>query len=152
MRRLLLSLITLAAFAALAGCLPAAPPPAEPTPTLSPRAVGSVVALPTTDIIQVTPPAPRPTHAPLTDPVKQQWVQLAVDDLAQRLAVDPAQIGFVDFRDITWPDSSLGCPQPGMAYAQVLTDGYLIQLSVGKRLFEYHGGGREPPFLCENTP
>ena len=27
---------------------------------------------------------------------------------------------------MTWPDASLGCPQPGMTFAQVLTPGYLV--------------------------
>ena len=27
---------------------------------------------------------------------------------------------------MTWPDASLGCPQEGMMYAQVLTPGYLV--------------------------
>lgn len=37
-----------------------------------------------------------------------------------------------------WPDRSLGCPQPGMGYAQAITPGYLITLDAAGRRFEYH--------------
>ena len=39
---------------------------------------------------------------------------------------------------VQWPDSSLGCPQPGMLYAQVVTPGYLIVLAVEDQTYEYH--------------
>jgi hypothetical protein len=45
----------------------------------------------------------------------------------------------VEARD--WPDASLGCPQPGMNYSQVVTPGYLIVLRSGSRALEYHSGG-----------
>jgi hypothetical protein len=28
-----------------------------------------------------------------------------------------------------WPDSSLGCPQPGLSYLQVITDGYVVKFA-----------------------
>jgi hypothetical protein len=37
-----------------------------------------------------------------------------------------------------WPDSSLGCPQPGMAYLQVITPGYLIVLRALGNDYMYH--------------
>jgi hypothetical protein len=51
---------------------------------------------------------------------------------------------------VVWPDSSLGCPQEGMLYAQVLTPGYLIRLAFGKHEFEYHASKRTSIFYCEN--
>jgi hypothetical protein len=50
---------------------------------------------------------------------------------------------------VSWPDSSLGCPQPGMQYAQVATDGSLITLSAAGKTYRYHSGGSRTPFLCE---
>ena len=38
----------------------------------------------------------------------------------------------------TLPDSGLGCPQPGMMYAQFITPGYRMVLEVGGELHEYH--------------
>jgi len=80
----------------------------------------------------------------------QPLVDQAVADLAQRLSIEPAQVELVKFEFVVWPDAGLGCPQPGMEYLQVLSDGYLIQLRVGKRIYAYHGGERRGPFLCEN--
>jgi len=38
----------------------------------------------------------------------------------------------------SWSDTSLGCPRPGMFYAQVITPGYLITLEVKGEKYEYH--------------
>ncbi len=70
-------------------------------------------------------------------------------DLAERLGVPVDEITLVSSEEVTWPDSSLGCPQPGMMYAQVLTSGSRITLSAGGRTYEYHSGGQRAPFLCE---
>jgi hypothetical protein len=49
---------------------------------------------------------------------------------------------------VTWPDGSLGCPQPGRAYTQALVRGYRIQIVAGDRTLEYHASLRGVPFLC----
>ena len=72
----------------------------------------------------------------------------AKQDLAKRLSVNPDQIELVSFTPVTWPDGSMGCPEPGMMYTQVLVEGYRIQLRSGGRVYEYHGGGTRAPFLC----
>ncbi len=79
----------------------------------------------------------------------QSFVRQAQEDLAKRLAVPVDQIELVEVRDVVWPDKGLGCPQPGMAYAQVLVEGLLIRLRAGGQLYAYHSGGSRPPFLCE---
>jgi len=40
-----------------------------------------------------------------------------------------------------WPDSSLGCPQRGMNYMQVLTDGYVVKLKSGNHVHEVRVAG-----------
>ena len=76
----------------------------------------------------------------------------AVEDLVGRLAsADVGQIDLLEVREVTWPDSSLGCPQPGMAYAQVPQEGLLIRLGVGRDMYFYHSAGNRDPFLCEST-
>ncbi len=69
-----------------------------------------------------------------------------------RAAVEPEQITVVSAEAVVWPDASLGCPQPGMRYAQVPVDGALIQLEAAGRVYPYHTGGNQvEPFLCEQT-
>ncbi len=75
----------------------------------------------------------------------------AVEDLAGRLSVDVDEIGVLEVREVVWPDASLGCPQPGMAYKQVPEDGLLIRLAVGGQVHEYHSGGMRDPFLCKQA-
>ena len=80
----------------------------------------------------------------------QPLIDIAIADLAQRLAIDPAAIFVTEAITVVWPDRSLGCPRPGMQYPQVLHDGFLIRLQAQGRTFAYHGGGSQPPFLCES--
>ena len=78
-------------------------------------------------------------------------VALAVADLAERLGVPESEIEVISAQPVVWPDSSLGCPEPGMQYAQVATDGALIELRFDGTTYSYHmGGSTYEPFLCES--
>jgi hypothetical protein len=83
-------------------------------------------------------------------PNLQSLIEKAKDDLAQRLSISVDQINGIDVKSVIWSNSSLGCPQPGMAYAEVLTPGYLILLSANNQNYEYHAGKGSDIFLCEN--
>lgn len=87
------------------------------------------------------------------EPGLQALVEAAVADLAARLGVAPADITVVSAVPVTWGDASLGCPQPGMRYAQVPQDGARIELRHQGTNYPYHSGGARPtPFLCEQKP
>ncbi len=133
----------------LTACTPVVAPadvePAPPSPISSPT-VPFTPEVPTQMPDEGTPPSPA-----AYDPALQPLVTQAVDDLAARLALDAGQIEVVEAKAVVWPDSSLGCPQPGMAYKQVPQDGALIVLRAGGRLYEYHTGGSRGLFLCERT-
>lgn len=79
----------------------------------------------------------------------ENLVRSAKEDLAQRLSINLEQIDVVEARSVVWPDASLGCPLPGMAYKQVPQDGALIRLRAGGSVYEYHSGGTRGLFLCE---
>lgn len=72
-------------------------------------------------------PAPRPQD-------------LAVAALAKQLSISPAAITVRSVESVDWPDASLGCPQPGMMYAQVITPGYRVILEAKGKRYEYHAG------------
>jgi hypothetical protein len=76
-------------------------------------------------------------------------IEKAKEDLAQRLSIDVAEISLAEAKEVVWPDASLGCPQPGIAYKQIPQDGALILLQVGINIYEYHSGGSRGVFLCE---
>ena len=42
---------------------------------------------------------------------------------------------------VTWPDGSLGCPEPGMMYTQVLVDGYWVVIRAGDETYDFRGTG-----------
>lgn len=84
-------------------------------------------------------------------PGMETLIEEAKEDLANRLSIDKAKISLVDAREVTWPDASLGCPQPGMKYIQVPEDGALIILQTQGTSFEYHSGGKRGLFLCEKS-
>ncbi len=71
-------------------------------------------------------------------------VDRAREDLANRKGIDKEQITVVAVKEVNWPDTSLGCPEPGMMYAQVITPGHRIILSYAGQTYEYHSdqGGR----------
>jgi hypothetical protein len=85
---------------------------------------------------------------PVVSPDLSREIDLALADLTERLGGDVV-VGVTLAFELTWPDGSLGCPQPDMAYNQVLIDGYLIELTDGTDTYSYHGALGEDPFLCE---
>jgi hypothetical protein len=101
-----------------------------------------------------TPPVANRTVSPLGPPVSAQGPNDRIDPLpgtetlvaqakgmlAEMLGpqVIADQIALVAMEAQEWGDSSLGCPQPGQAYAQVITPGYEIILEMDGRPYTYH--------------
>ncbi len=119
------------------GCAPVAKEPigGEGTPTGLPS---TLPALP----IKGTPP---PKGIP---PGVGTAIELAKRDLAKRLGMPTNEIGIVSVEAVEWPDASLGCPEPGMMYAQVITPGYRITLEAGGKRYEYHSDWGKRVVLC----
>jgi hypothetical protein len=69
-------------------------------------------------------------------------------DAAARAGVDVSRVTVVSTELGTWPDRSLGCPQPGMAYVQALTEGYRIVLAAGGMILDYRMGTSGSFRLC----
>ena len=95
-------------------------------------------------------PTMTPTHSTPVFPQLQNLIDKAKGDLAQRLSISENQIILVKAIDVIWPDSSLGCPQPGIGYAQVLTEGFLIYLETDNEFYRYHTDYDEQIILCES--
>lgn len=69
-------------------------------------------------------------------------VDIARNELAKRLNISIDQVQVVKIENVDWPDTSLGYPEKGMMYAQVITPGFRIILKAGDRLYEYHSDYR----------
>lgn len=72
---------------------------------------------------------------------RQMVITESVNDLAEKLQVDSEQITVLDIESREWPDTSLGCPEKGKFYLQVITAGYRIRLSIDGTVYTYHSGG-----------
>jgi hypothetical protein len=79
----------------------------------------------------------------------QEITNLVEQDLAERANVSRDKITVLSVKAVEWPDASLGCPEPGKMYAQVITPGYEIVLQAGGQEYTYHTGGNNF-VLCEN--
>jgi len=62
----------------------------------------------------------------------------AIADLARQTGLPGGDIHLASIEATNWNDSSLGCPQEGFMYAQVITPGYLIMLEAQGQQYEYH--------------
>jgi hypothetical protein len=74
----------------------------------------------------------------------------ALADAAARAGVGPADVVVVIHEDVTWPDGSLGCPQPDQFYTQALVPGYRVVVEAGGEQFHYHGQSGQPATYCAN--
>lgn len=122
----------------LSACAPIAAPPVETTPETIPA--GLVAAEDGTQEASV----PNSIGS-------QDTVTAAQADLARYLSIPVEEIDLLEVRAVTWPDTSLGCGEPGEVYAQGTQEGLLIRLRAGERMYFYHSGSDGLPFLCERT-
>ena len=76
-------------------------------------------------------------------------VRLALEDAARRRPSQAANLTATFAEPVTWPDGSLGCPQPGKSYVQVLVAGFLIRIAAGAETLEYHAAARGVPHFCD---
>jgi len=133
----------------LSACSPAGETPAPGGSSAESGAGAGNPTLQPADPVQVTPVEEEVVTPQPLDPAQNALVDQAKADLAVRLGVPLDEIELVEFRLVEWPDSSLGCPQPGMAYKQVPMDGAIIRLRAAGQVYDYHTGGGRPPFLCD---
>ena len=75
----------------------------------------------------------------------------AAELLAGELGVAVAGLKVVSTTAMTWSDASLGCPQPDMGYAQVVTPGYLVQFrdSEGTEYKVHTNEGGSSVIVCD---
>jgi hypothetical protein len=90
-----------------------------------------------------------PVSAPaVTGEAPADLIDQIIADLIQRTGAERQAISLVRSESTTWPDGALGCPEPGMSYLQVLTDGYWIVLAVGEENYDYRADTQGRFRLC----
>lgn len=58
-------------------------------------------------------------------------------DAEELSGVPKSDLEIVRADEVTWPDGSLGCPEPGFSYTQALVEGYDIDVRAGEILLDY---------------
>ena len=157
MRRM--SMISLALLALVTAC-GAAPQSAAPS-------APQTLAAPTVTTIPEESRVPRTTATALPDRPTPATERTSVAtpaaasevpvDLMNKILADAAKLSGVDAAAISvqtsqaaeWPDGSLGCPQPGTAYLQVITYGYQVVLRAGTNSYDYRADGGGRFFVCK---
>ncbi len=136
---------------ALAAC--AAPPTMPPETPASSSPASTEKTTPTS-----TPtPVPTPTNTPVAEsimpqsnlsPDMQKVAEQATEILAKSLNVAPEAITILSVQRVQWRNASLGCPKPGMMYAQVITPGYLVKAEIDGQVREVHMNDRGHGVVC----
>jgi hypothetical protein len=104
--------------------------------------------------VEASPPAspgslPHIGAGPSPSPVaRDALIAMAVADAAEQVGAPASEVTVLRAEAREWPDRSLGCPKPGVGYAQVITPGLLIVVQVRGRSLEYHTDDDEVT-LCQ---
>lgn len=111
---------------------------ASPSPTLD-----STLTTPAGTLEPVTPSPPA-----LVTPDPDAAVAAAVAALSLELGVPVEQIVFISSVPTQWRDASLGCPEPGQTYPELIIEGYLITLAVEAETYTVHTDWAGTAIVC----
>jgi len=130
-----------------------APTPVPPTPTPEPSPTSAALDV---EIEEPSSPVTAPNNPTMGEskdiqpiPGSDEALAAAITDLAQQTGLPEDQITPVSIEAAEWPDASLGCPEEGMMYAQVITPGFRIVLEAQGQQYEYHTDQNGNVVLCE---
>jgi hypothetical protein len=142
------------------GSIEAQSAPAEPAPSPTPMDLPTPLSTPTelpTEITEPVSPLEEPQEPTMPSPRSEvqslpgsdKALAAAIADLAEQTGLSPNEIELVSMEAVEWSDASLGCPQEGFMYAQVITPGFLIILEGQGQQYEYHTDQAGNVVLCE---
>jgi hypothetical protein len=135
-------------------------PTDEPAPSPTPMDVPTPLSTPTelpTEITEPVSPLEEPQEPTMPSPSSEvqplpgsdKALAAAIADLAEQTGLSPNDIELVSMEAVEWSDASLGCPQEGFMYAQVITPGFLIILEGQGQQYEYHTDQAGNVVRCE---
>ena len=95
--------------------------------------------------LQTTSPLPSGSPAEVSP---QRW-QAIEDYLAEHQVTGTPELESA--KAVTWPDSSLGCPSPGVSYTQALVDGLRVIVTVDGERYDFRFGTGTELKLCRGS-
>lgn len=153
-KSIFVALITALVFSGCVGVTMTVETPNAPAAPAAPTRI--IVTLATPTLANGTLPA-SPAITPTSessetvspDPTLVKLIADARADLAGRVSVASGTISVKSAEPVEWNDTSLGCPKPGVMYAQVITPGYRIVLEANGTEYDYHTDNTRVE-LCED--
>jgi len=79
---------------------------------------------------------------------EQAAIDLAIRTVNESTSVSRDSISHLRIRSVQWPDSSLGCAEPGMQYLQRVTPGYMVSFTANEKIYTVHTGDGSA-IVCE---
>jgi hypothetical protein len=109
---------------------------------------------PPTRISNASPPVAGPIGEQVPTASMPRDVRRAVvADAAKRFKVTESAVVLARAEKVMWNDGSLGCPEPGRRYAQLLVPGFRVVASTREGNFTYHTDGKGNVRIClDSTP
>jgi hypothetical protein len=93
-------------------------------------------------------PAPPPGTRVAIANIPKEVRRAVVADAARRFEVAQSAVVLARAEQVTWSDSSLGCPSPGRQYAQVQVTGFRITVTTASGRMLYHTDSRGSVVAC----
>ncbi|HAX81261.1 MAG TPA: hypothetical protein DCY40_01680 [Actinobacteria bacterium] len=90
----------------------------------------------TTSGRQVVPPTTG-AFEPVVGAVPEDRLEPLMADAAQKAGASIAAVAVIRAQQVVWSSTALDCPEPGMFYTQVLTNGYWVVLLAGDNEYDY---------------
>lgn len=121
----------------------------QPTADSGARPTTAASPLPTAPVSPISPlPAPQ-----LESDAEVQALSALRMQVAEQLGLSDEALTLVSAEQVNWSDMSLGCPQPDMAYAQVVTPGWRIVFvdDEGQEYDVHTTANREHFVICESS-
>lgn len=117
---------------------------------------GTLVAPVEVDLSKLTPvpgsgtlevmPSPGRPGGPLEN--MGGLMEAVVLNLTRYLDMQADAVAVVSTESVTWPNGGLGCPEEGMAYAEVMVEGSRITLEADGQTYVYHTSSGGEFVLC----
>lgn len=91
-----------------------------------------------------------PSKSNVVGEVPEDMLTKVKNDLSSKLGHDNMEL--VRAQAVTWSDGSMGCPNPGMMYTQMLISGYHVILKADGKNWDYRLNQKGGFRLCKNPP
>lgn len=94
--------------------------------------------------------APPPAIAPPGSPAvaSAPYVKAALEDAARHTGRPLEELKVIAVTPVTWSDGSLGCPEAGLMYPQMLVPGFRITIEAAGQQLDYHASKLGAVVLC----